>query len=146
MPVIDCLPLCKCIFHLLSILSQAWGPERETSPFTSAQAPGVRNSQPGQGTARSARAPAWYCHKGELERFCVVISLGQGVSSISVSQQFIYIKTKYIFPSHPSFSESKSGAILIFNANWGLAVPIRANRFSTLPANVFKNKTLKSLA
>ena len=144
--VIDGLPLCKCIFHLLSILSQAWGPERETASFTSAQAPGVLSRQSGQRVVKSARVPAWYCHKRELERFCVVTSLGQGVSSISVSQQFLCIKTKYTLPSNPSFSENKSGTILIFNASWGLAVPIRANRFSTLPDNMFKNKTLKSLA
>lgn len=78
MSVIDCLPLCKPIFHLLSILSQAQGPEREAAPFTSAQAPGVLSRQSGRGIAKSARVPACYCQKRELERFCVVMSLGQG--------------------------------------------------------------------
>lgn len=82
--IIDFLPLCKCIFHLLS-------PEpsmrpRETAPSPSAQAPGLRSSQSSQGIAKSARMLAWCQHKRELERFCVAMSLGQGVSSISVSQ------------------------------------------------------------
>jgi len=42
---------------------------RETAPFTSAQDPGVLNKQSGQGIAKSARVPAWYCHKSNLKGF-----------------------------------------------------------------------------
>lgn len=64
--------------------SQAWCPERETAAFISGQAP----QESGQGTVKPARVPAYYCYETELERFRLVMSLGQGVSSMSVSQQF----------------------------------------------------------
>lgn len=133
-------------FH--SLLSQVWGSEweRESAPSASHQDPGILNKQSGQGIARSARMPAWYFHRAELEVFWVVMSLGQGVGRTQWEMGIYIDNNKLHIPFHLSFSEKKCGVIFIFNANWGLSVPIRANGFFTLSDNVFKTKSLKSLA
>lgn len=77
------------------------GGERETAPSASAQDPGILNKQSGQGLQGLKGCLLGIFHRREIEMFWLVMSLGQGVSSNSMSDGNSY-RLQLITYSTPS--------------------------------------------